>query len=134
MSYTPTTWAAGDTVTATKLNNMETGIGNAVNKFIVTLTPTAADFSGTMDKTVAEIYAAYQAGKQIVFRLHTAETASIDVYVSLIGSTSSETYPSFEGYVIQPSTNLLIWAGTGVTSDGSRAAYISSIYSITPAT
>ena len=61
MSYTPTTWAAGDTVTATKLNNMETGIGNAANPFIVTLTPTALDYSGTMDKTVAEIYAAHQA-------------------------------------------------------------------------
>ena len=26
MSYTKTTWSSGDTITATKLNNMETGI------------------------------------------------------------------------------------------------------------
>lgn len=32
------------------------------NKFIVTLTPTAPDYSGTMDKTVAEINAAHKAG------------------------------------------------------------------------
>lgn len=31
MSYTPTTWVTGDTITATKLNNMEQGIANAGN-------------------------------------------------------------------------------------------------------
>ena len=36
-------------------------------KFIVTLTPTALDYSGTMDKTPAEITAAYGAGQEIVF-------------------------------------------------------------------
>ena len=36
-------------------------------KFIVTLTPTALDYSGTMDKTVEEITAAYEAGQEIVF-------------------------------------------------------------------
>ena len=68
MSYSPTNWQTGDTVTAEKLNHMETGIDNAANAFIVTLTPTALDYSGTMDKTVAEIDAAYQAGKEIIFR------------------------------------------------------------------
>ncbi len=29
MAYTKTTWATGDSITATKLNNIETGIGNA---------------------------------------------------------------------------------------------------------
>ena len=29
MSYTPTTWTTGDTITATKLNKMEQGIANA---------------------------------------------------------------------------------------------------------
>lgn len=31
MSYTPTTWANGDTITAAKLNNMESGIEDAQN-------------------------------------------------------------------------------------------------------
>ena len=65
MSYTKKTWQSGDTVTSSALNNMETGIDNAANPFIVTLTPTAQDFSGTMDKTPAEIYEAYSAGKRI---------------------------------------------------------------------
>ena len=29
MAYTPTTWVAGDTVTATKLNKLEQGVANA---------------------------------------------------------------------------------------------------------
>ena len=36
---------------------------------IVNCTPTAQDFSGTMDKTWGEIYAAFQEGKRICFRL-----------------------------------------------------------------
>ena len=39
-------------------------------KFIVTLTPTAPDMSGTMDKTGEEITAAYEAGKEIVLQIH----------------------------------------------------------------
>lgn len=35
-------------------------------RFVVTLTPTAADYSGTMDKTPAELAAAYDAGKRII--------------------------------------------------------------------
>lgn len=67
MSYTKKTWASGDTVTSAALNNMEDGIDAAANPFVVTLTPTAADMSGTMDKTPAEIDTAIQAGRRIQF-------------------------------------------------------------------
>ena len=33
MSYTPTTWQTGDTITATKLNKIENGIANAGGGF-----------------------------------------------------------------------------------------------------
>ena len=69
MSYTPTEWQTGDTITAAGLNKMESGIENANEPFIVTLTPTAQDFSGTMDKTPQEITAAYEAGQRIVFNV-----------------------------------------------------------------
>ena len=75
MSYTPTQWQTGDTITAEKLNHIEQGLFETVDNviilndkaepFIVTLTPTAQDFSGTMDKTPKEIYDAYMAGRQI---------------------------------------------------------------------
>ena len=134
MSYTPTTWAAGDTVTATKLNNMETGIGNAVNKFIVTLTPTSLDYSGTMDKTVSEIYAAYQAGKQIVFRIITGVSTFIDVSINCVGVSQDATYPLFQAYLLNTNNSSIIWAGAGNTSEGTENTYSTIIYSLTPAT
>lgn len=39
------------------------------NRFVVTLTPTNPDFSGTMDKTPAEVYSAYAAGKRIIAKI-----------------------------------------------------------------
>lgn len=39
------------------------------NDFVVTLTPTAQDLSGTMNKTPQEIYDAVVSGKRIVFSI-----------------------------------------------------------------
>ena len=133
MSYTPTTWAAGDTVTAAKLNNMETGIANAVNAFIVNLTPTALDYSGTMDKTVAEIDAAYQAGKQIVFRVYSSLTEFIDAKLSTVYKDEA-TYPSFNAYIISADLNVLLFVATMTTDDGTKSTYSAFVFSLTPAT
>lgn len=67
MAYTPTNWQNGDTITAEKLNKMEGGIESANAPFIVTLTPTEPDFSGTMDKTGDDILQAYLSGRRIRF-------------------------------------------------------------------
>ena len=42
-------------------------VNNSLVPFVVTLTPTAQDFSGTMDKTPQEITAAHEAGQDIEF-------------------------------------------------------------------
>lgn len=68
MSYEKKTWARGNKVTSSDLNNIEGGIDDLQN-FVVELTPTAADYSGTMDKTPAEIDAAIQGGKRILFSI-----------------------------------------------------------------
>ena len=52
MSYTPTTWATGDVITAEKLNNMESGIENA-GVMIATITEDSGSY--TCDKTYEEI-------------------------------------------------------------------------------
>lgn len=61
---------------------MVTGAGEwgAVNNktFIITLTPTEEDFSGTMDKTPAQIWEAYASGRRIVFSIPTMN-ALLDV-------------------------------------------------------
>lgn len=49
MSYTPTTWAAGDTVTAAKLNKLEQGVAAGGGVLVV------HDVNGTLDKTWQEI-------------------------------------------------------------------------------
>lgn len=134
MSYVKKTWTAGQKVKSADLNNMEGGIDAAANPFIVTLTPLNQDFSGAMDKTVAEITAAYQAGKQIVFKMYTSETSFIEVPVSLVGYDSVYTYPSFETSVIQVSNNLLIYARTTVTDTGTHNGYATTIYPLTPMT
>lgn len=132
MSYTPTPWATGDTVTAEKLNNMETGIDAAVNPFIVTCTPTAQDYSGTMDKTVAEIDAAFNAGKKITFKVMTGATTFLtgDVITTIYAGGS---YPSYIAYAIDAYNNILIRLYTGTNAIGTRATYGTNIYTLTPA-
>lgn len=133
MSYTPTEWQTGDTITAEKLNKMENGIQNANNPFIVTLTPTAQDFSGTMDKTVAEINAAYEAGQKIVFLIYTSETAYIEVECIMRGREASVgDYPSFNAFIINEQNNVLIYAFTGIDAVASSNVYSTKLYPLTP--
>ena len=103
------------------------------DKFVVTLTPTALDYSGTMDKTVAEINTAYEAGQEIVFKLQTNAHAYIEVPVQLVGHDTTRTYPSFETSVVQSDNNIQVFAHTGVTDDATRQTYFTKIYSLTPA-
>lgn len=131
MSYVKKTWQTGDTVTSSALNNMETGIDNSANPFIVTLTPTAQDYSGTMDKTVAEIKTAYDAGKRIFFRVMESATTYSDVAITMIYQGST-TYPSFNAFIIMQELNLLIFAATGTTDNGTKATYTTTIYPLTP--
>lgn len=101
-------------------------------KFIVTLTPTALDYSGTMDKTVAEINAAYEAGMDLVFRVMTSSTTYMDVDCTARWNNGSTTYPSFNGYVVTDN-DVLLYAFTGTTNDGTKQTYSTSIYALTPA-
>lgn len=131
MSYTPTQWQTGDTITAEKLNNMESGIENANEPFVVTLTPTAADFSGTMDKTVGEIYEAYLRGRQIRFKISIGVGGmEADCSARWFG----QTYPSFNAFVVNAANNMLVFVGTGTTSDPDETSYSAYSYTLSPAT
>ena len=100
--------------------------------FVVTITPTAQDYSGTMDKTVGEINAAYEAGQQIVFRVLTSANSYVDVPMSYAGRDAAHQYPDFGAEIIQCSNNLMIVAYTGDTDDGTKQTYSTRIYSLTP--
>lgn len=66
MSYTPTNWSTGDTITATKLNNIEQGI-SSIDMIIVNLTDNG---TGTYvaDKTAAQMFNAFITGKKIIIK------------------------------------------------------------------
>lgn len=103
------------------------------DKFIVTLTPTALDYSGTMDHTVAEIYAAYQAGMEIWFRI---ETSGIGYLMEMAGTGNGApeaTYPSFNAIFIETGTDVMLAVYTSYTNDGTKQTYATVIYSLTPA-
>lgn len=60
MSYTPTTWNTGDTITATAMNKIEQGVANAGSVLICTATSNGSN--QVLDKTVQEIYDALLSG------------------------------------------------------------------------
>ena len=62
MSYTPTTWTTGDTITATKLNKIENGVANAGSVLICNSSYSSQASAYVLDKTVQEIYDALLAG------------------------------------------------------------------------
>ena len=101
-------------------------------KFIVTLTPTAEDYSGTMDKTVAEIDAAYEAGQEIVFMIDNGYEG-FSFTVTQIEKGIDE-YPRFHAFCIF--TELLIEAYNEYTDSehGTSTKYSTAIYTLTPAT
>ena len=101
------------------------------NKFIVTLTPTSPDFSGTMDKTVAEINAAYEAGMEIWFFFELSGQGSFEFPCDAIGRAPSFTYPSFNGGMYYNNTHMRV--NTLVTDVGTKQTYATEVYSLTPA-
>ena len=58
MSYSPTTWSTGDTITASAMNKIENGIANAGGG----VSGLCTDTSGTLDKSYNEIMAMITAG------------------------------------------------------------------------
>jgi len=99
MSYEPTTWKSGDTVTSAKLNKIEQGIANA-GVLIV------SDNNGTLDHTYAEIIAGYsvmtsEGNYAILAQAAESEGAYIVVFVQLgqsltpfiYAATSEDGYP-----------------------------------------
>ena len=101
--------------------------------YIVTLTPTALDYSGTMDKTVSEINSAYESGRKIVFRIAASETDTVDIDCTIVQKNSQFTYPSFVIYNILStgSSGYFVHAFTGVTDNGSKNTYTTYVYTLT---
>lgn len=84
MSYTPTTWQTGDTVTATKLNKIEQGIAGAGGALICNTNGISGSY--TLDKTAQEMYEAMTAGTPVYIKYQygSPETYSGAMYLAPI--------------------------------------------------
>jgi len=132
MSYTPTQWATGDTVTAERLNKMESGIELANDQFVVTFTPTAQDFSGTIDKTWGEVDEAYKAGKTIAFKLYVDQNGSylITTNVVVYGGVGTQSL-WFSSYLLINGVGFVkAYSATNPSPDDNT--YSTIIYPLTP--
>lgn len=78
MTYTPTDWQTGDIITAEKMNKMESGIANA-GVFYITATWDDNANGYVLDKTAAQIEAAYANGQLCVITGGINATASVAV-------------------------------------------------------
>ena len=95
-------------------------------KFIVTLTPTSPDYSGTMDKTPEEITAAYNAGQEIVFDIP-ALSAKINANQFLVGNDVIRA-GSMVFYDVNSSPVIIT-----VVTGSSASTYATQIFAMTPA-
>ena len=88
MSYTPTEWKAGDTVTSAKLNKIEQGIASGVNFEVINmemvLNQENYSLSLSLDKTAGEIIDILKLGKHILV------TSTPDMSEMLYGIPASD--------------------------------------------
>ena len=97
-TYTKTTWANGDIITATGLNNIESGVEsgqNPVDLFLINVTRSSGAY--TADKTFDDLKVAYAAGKTLaILTGNELITASV---TETIGEPEELVSISFFGYV-----------------------------------
>ena len=109
------------------------GGGGGSNKFIVTLTPTAEDYSGVMDKTLAEISAAYEASCDIVFSIITSENGSyVDIPLSSMDFNNEDENPFYVFHAYFLYGEMLIEA-YNIEVAPQTNTYDTNIYALTPA-
>lgn len=102
------------------------------NRFVVTLTPTAQDFSGVMDKTCAEITAAYEAGKDIWLEVD-ATSLGYELWrvkATIEAKANGENYGQVMAFLINlqltPPSMIFILTEFNVAGDNNR--YTTRIY------
>ena len=102
-------------------------------KFIVTLTPTSPDYSGTMDKTAKEITDAYNAGQDIWFKITTFPGFDdVEIPCNSVTFATGYTNGCFHGEIIETAMGVMIVILTSDANDNS-STYSTTIYSLTPA-
>ena len=97
MAYEKTTWAAGDVVTAAKLNNLENGVANAGATIVSVNTST-----GALNMTAGDLFQAIKSGIAVI---QVADTNSEYLYNCIGANVDSSGY--YEFYFFDPSGQLI---------------------------
>lgn len=88
MSYTPTEWKSGDTITSAKLNKMEQGIAAGGSGGGVLVVHGSDDDNPVLDKTWQEIKDAYDADGVVIM----VNSYGDICYMSTVPASSEGTY------------------------------------------
>lgn len=134
MAYTPTEWKTGDVITAEKLNNMEQGIVNNEEVFIIHATGLAGSGNPhtqpTLDKTYEEIASAYNAGKILAVIGDVDDVSGITLNAFLPFINAAELQPGNLAYTFGlniiaagPDKANLVMIAVNVMSSGTMSAY-----------
>ncbi|MBO5969215.1 MAG: hypothetical protein J6S14_12040 [Clostridia bacterium] len=109
MAYTKQNWTTGDTVTAEKLNHMESGIaeGSSGGGLVVGITNNPDTNLYECNKTAGEIWEAYSTGCNVVF----SDTEFDDV-VSLVRAYIDDGYWFYTGCVSDYNALYIFFAET----------------------
>lgn len=95
-------------------------------KFVVTLTPTAPDYSGVMDKTCGELYNAYIAKKDIWF------ASSTFVIPCTLFATNDSGGIHMAAHAILDADNMMVVVETMAAEGDIVNTYTTTIYQLTP--
>ena len=101
MSYTPTTWNTGDTITASALNKIENGIANAGGNLYLTCTRDGDTVSTGI--TIGDAIDAMKTGKSIIMYIPDDGGVAADTVTTLLSIRKNGSY--YQPYCI---------VGTGV--------------------
>ena len=101
MSYEPTNWKAGDTVTSAKLNKIEQGVADAGGIFIVHKSD-----EGVLDKTWKEIAEAQRTGLVILVDEYEGQITTDYIEQTIASDNEYQVFPhTTDGWYLASSEN-----------------------------
>ena len=115
MSYTPTTWTTGDTITATAMNKIENGIADAGSGGGVDVQVWQADSSGTLhaEGDFASALAKASTGKPLVAFVYSG-TAPNFYYPAALGTVYESANPN-QIKLMENSVTYYLWTANSIT-------------------
>ena len=135
MSYTPTLWATGDTITAEKLNKIEDGIvGVGAGLFVIHATGVANSLNRqtqpTFDKTYAEVLSAFNSGLIPTVQFSVGDQS---VYAMFVGKSEQQGFlfawslngPSDSNWWVSRSS--IVLGDNGLTMSLYEEAYLATV-------